>query len=137
MMMVLSDILLLNLLRGLRLLKNKEFCVSDFYLIGNYLSFPEKSVIMSLREENCIEVFELGNEFYKFFNLYRNTNFALTELSSVFYAKQKSIPLVTHCEKLADFAKTFNIVVYEIDTALKIINVEQERINFLNSMKIV
>lgn len=137
MMMVLSDILLLNLMRGLRLLKNKEFCVSDFYLTGNYLNSQEKLVVKALTEESCIEVFELANDFYTFFNIYRNTNFAVTELSSVFYAKQNSIPLITHCEKLADFAKTFNIVVYEIDTALKIINVEQERINFLNSMKIV
>ena len=134
MKLVLCDILLLNPMRALGLLKNKEFCVSYFYLTGTYLSPTEKLIVKDLEEKSCIELFELANDFYKFYNKYKNQNFAITELSSIYYAKKENIPLVTKCKKIIDFATENNIVIYKPDKALGLINAEQNRIDFFNNM---
>lgn len=133
-MMVLSDILLLNPMRALGLLKDKEFCISYFYLTGNYVSPTDKLIIKDLEERGCIRVFELSNDCYKFCNKNTNQNLAITELSSVYYAKQNNMPLVSNCKKITEFATNNGVIVYEPNIALKLINAEQDRINFLNNM---
>ncbi len=133
-MMVLCDILFLNPMRTLSLLKNKEFHVSYFYLTGYYLNLNEKIILRNLEQSGCVEIFELGNDFYKFYNQNISHNFAITELSSIYYAKKMNLPLVTECEKIANFAIQNNIEVYKPNKALGLINVGQERIDFLNDI---
>jgi hypothetical protein len=132
--MVLGDISLLNPMRALSLLKNKEFHVSCFSLTGYYLNANEKIILKNLEQFGCVEIFELGNDFYEFCNKNTSQNFAITELSSIYYAKQMNLPLVTEGEKIANFAIQNNIEVYKPNKALSLINVGQERIDFLNSM---
>lgn len=133
-MMVLGDISFLNPMRTLSLLKNKEFHVSYFYLTGNYLNVNEKAILRSLEQSGFIEVFELGNKFYEFYNHNLSQNLAITELSSIYYAKKMNLPLVTECEKIVNFAIKNSIEVYKPDKALSLINVGQERIDFLNNI---
>lgn len=134
--MILIDISLIKPLRALHLLKNKEFHVSYFYLTGNYLSFNEKSILKELCVNGNIEIFELSNDFYRYYhtNQKEKFNLAITEMSSIYYAKRNNMPIVTNSLNIRDCAIKNNITVYELNEALKIININDERINYLNYM---
>lgn len=135
-MIVLNDIELIAFMRPLKLLKDKEFLVSYFYLSGNYLDGVEKQSLKILNESGQIEIFELSNDFYSFCNNCDKEELRLetTDISSVYYAKINNFPLVTTCQNVKNFAELNKVKVLGIDEALKFVNSSQDAINFLNNM---
>lgn len=135
-MIVLNDIELITVMRPLKLLKDKEFVVSYFYLSGNYLEGVEKQSLKMLHESEQIEIFELSNDFYSFCNNCDKIELRLetTDISSVYYAKINNFPLVTSCQNVKKFAELNKVKVLGIDEALQFVNSSQDAINFLNNM---
>ncbi|WP_413998064.1 hypothetical protein ACMDB5_09720 [Flavobacterium sp. W1B] len=135
-MIVLNDIELVSFMRALKLLKDREFLISYFYMGGNYLDGMEKQLLRMLDESGQIEIFELSNDFYSFCNNCDKEKLRLetTDISSVYYAKMNNLPLVTTCQNVKNFAELNNVKVLGIDEALKFVNSSQDAINFLNNM---
>lgn len=135
-MIVLNDIELIGIMRPLKLLKDKEFVVSYFYLTGYYLNAVEKQTLKLLNENGDIDIFELSNDFYSFCNDCNKDELKIetTDISSVYYAKINNLPLVTRCKNVRNFAEFNNVKVYDIDEALKVINSSEVVINFINNM---
>lgn len=135
-MMVLNDIELIRPMQLLNMIKNGIFYVSNLYLSNNYLESNDRLLINSLKSKEDLKVFDLTNDFYDFFNENNKENLriAITDISSIYYAMKNNLPVITKCKFVKNFAQENNVLVYEPSQALKIINIDQEYINYLNLM---
>ncbi|MCO6565161.1 MAG: hypothetical protein J6581_06935 [Apibacter sp.] len=135
-MMVLNDIELIRPMQLLNMIKNGIFYVSNLYLSDNYLESNDRLLINSLKSKEDLKVFDLTNDFYDFFNENNKENLriAITDISSIYYAMKNNLPVITKCKFVKNFAQENNVLVYEPSQALKIINIDQEYINYLNLM---
>lgn len=134
--MVLNDIELIRPMQLLNMIKNGIFYVSNLYLSDNYLESNDRLLINSLKSKEDLKVFDLTNDFYDFFNENNKENLriAITDISSIYYAMKNNLPVITKCKFVKNFAQENNVLVYEPSQALKIINIDQEYINYLNLM---
>ncbi|MXO34833.1 hypothetical protein GFU95_06735 [Apibacter sp. B3889] len=135
-MMVLNDIEQIRPMHSLNMIKNGIFYISNLYLSENYLELNERLLINDLKNKEELKIFELSNDFYDFFfkNNNENLKIGITDISSIYYAMNNNLPVVTKCKFVKNFAEQNNVHVYDIDKALKIINIDQKYINYLNLM---
>lgn len=131
--MVLNDIELIRPMQLLNMIKNGIFYVSNLYLSDNYLESNDRLLINSLKSKEDLKVFDLTNDFFNENNK-ENLRIAITDISSIYYAMKNNLPVITKCKFVKNFAQENNVLVYEPSQALKIINIDQEYINYLNLM---
>lgn len=134
-MMVVNDIGLVSCLKILNMLGNGELHFSDIFMTKQYLTVVERQSIRELSEEGKIVLFDSGNDFYDFYALNSNTfPIGLTEMSSIFYAKETNLPLITKCGLTKKMAEKNGILVYNYDEALKVLNTQEAHIEFINKI---
>jgi len=132
-MIILNDVELIMAMRSLHLIKGGVLGITQLYLTECFMEPTEKIVIKELEEKGDLVIFDLSNDFYKFYNnTYKeNPTITMTDISSVYCAKKFSLPLISRCEHVRKFALENNVVVCELSEALKNINANSEQINFL------
>lgn len=132
-MIVLNDIELIMPLRSLSLIGSGLFGVSQLYLTENYAETNEKLVIKELEEKGDLAVFDLSTDFYNFYNKWykENPTIAITDISSVYCAKNFGLPLLTKCPHVGKFATENNVTICEPIEALKTMKANSEQINLL------
>ena len=134
-MLVLNDIELIDCLKPLRLLKDKEFYISNIFMSKNYLDIIQKQWMRAYHDEGKIVIFELENDFYKFYNenLIHN-NIGIASMSSVFYCMRNKLPLITVSGLVKKFATEMNVDVFDFNQALTKINTAQGHIEYINNV---
>ncbi|KAA5535610.1 hypothetical protein [Paenimyroides baculatum] len=133
-MMVTTDVELLNCLRILNMLKNGEYYFSNLYMTNNYLTGVERQTLSNLFQDQKIILFELGNDFYKFYQGLETEKIpiALPGMSSIFFAKDSNFPLVTKCRITKRIAEENGVVVYNYEEMFKCSNMQQSQIDYIN-----
>ena len=126
--MILNDIELVGFLRGLQLFKDREFYISHYFLADCYLTYTERQIILDLEREQKIELFEVGLEFLKIKDKY---SLSIPEASNIYYAIQKGLPIVTKSKGIINVCQKVNIKVYKPCEALKLLNIGDERVEFI------
>lgn len=132
-MIVINDIELIMPLRALGLIKNGFFGISQLYLTENYFKPSEVFGIKELEENQDLTVFELSNEFYDFYNnnFFQNPELAITDISSIYYAKKYQLDVLSRCKHVNEFALKNHVKVCEPIEMLQKLNTEPEKINIL------
>ncbi len=138
-MIVLNDIELITCLKLLNMLKSADFYFSNLYMTKNYLTATERQSLNVLSGEEKIILFESGSNFYSFFNELKTEQYpiGLPGMSSVYYAKENNIPIVTECKLTKRLAEENGVVVYNYEQILKSINIQQAQIDYINNMLIM
>ncbi|MBB1140155.1 hypothetical protein [Myroides sp. WP-1] len=131
---VLNDIELIGFMRPLNLIKDGVFKVSSLYLTNNYLDMHEKLSLKNLADNGDLSLFNVDNDFYRFYYKVGGDNLEIdiTDISSVYYAMIKDIPLVTNESTVKDFALKHSVIVYTPSEALTKISVSKEQIQYLD-----
>ncbi len=55
-------------------------------------------------------------------------------MSSVYYAKENNIPIVTKCRLTRRLAEEIGVLVYSYEEMLKLINIQQNQIDHINNL---
>lgn len=132
--MVLNDIWLINYLKPFKdLLKDREVQISTLFLGGHSLDFHEKQFIELLDKEERIRLFKTDLGFLNITNENRDliTN---SEASSIYYAELNNYPIITQHEVISRICKKRNVAVYRPSEALKIMNVANDKIQFIQNI---
>lgn len=133
-MMVLNDIWLISYLKGLGdVFKDNEIEISNLFLGGYALKYHEKQFIRSLNEQGKLGVFDtdlgFSNILSEASNLISHANAA-----SIYYAEKNNMPIITKHKIISAICKRRNIVVYKPLSALKILNIGNDKINFIEKI---
>ncbi|WP_345159841.1 hypothetical protein [Flavobacterium ginsengisoli] len=118
------------------MLKSEDFYFSNLYMTKNYLTVTERQSLNILAEEKKIVLFESGSSFYSFFNKLDAERYpiGLPGMSSVYYAKENNIPIVTKCRLTRRLAEEIGVLVYSYEEMLKLINIQQNQIDHINNL---
>ena len=135
-MVVLNDIELITCLRLLNLLGIGEFYFSNIYMTKHYLTVVERQCLIELSGQEKIVLFESGDGFYSFFGEYKSEKspIGLPGMSSIYYAMENNLPLVTRCNVTKKIADENGVLVYNYDEALKFLNTQQAQIDYINKI---
>ncbi|CAA0163192.1 conserved hypothetical protein [Tenacibaculum maritimum] len=135
-MIVLNDIWLVNYLKIFEgLFKKREILISNLYMGGYSLSIPEKQFIKELDEEGKIGLFETDLGFYNLIE--ENSDKGLignSNAASIYYAKLNNYPLITQDSLISLVCEENNVVVYNLSQALKILNIADDKIDFIEKI---
>ena len=131
--MILNDIWLINYLKPFKgLFKDNEILVSNLFLGGYSLSYAEKQFITELDEEGKIGLFETDLGFYKIIEEYKDKGLiSNSNAASIYYAKLNNYPIITQHDLITTICENKNIMVYKPLQALKILNVADDKIEFI------
>lgn len=135
-MIVVNDIELLTCLRLLNLLGIGEFYFSNIFMTKHYLTVVERQALGELSEQEEIVLFESGDGFYSFFGQTKTDEspIGLPGMSSIYYAKENNLPLVTKCSLTKKIAEENGVLVYNYNEALKELNAQQTQIDYINKI---
>lgn len=135
-MVVLNDIELITCLRLLNLFGIGEFYFSNIYMTKHYLTVVERQSLIELSGQEKIVLFESGEGFYNFFGESKNEKspIGLPGMSSIYYAKENKLPLVTRCKLTKKIADKNGVLVCNYDEALKLLNTQQVQIDYINKI---
>ncbi len=118
------------------MLGNGEFHFSNLYMTKNYLTVVERQMLKDLSDKEKIILFESGVGFYNFFHELKSEEspIGLPGMSSIYFAKDEKLPLVTKCKTTKRIAEENGIIVYSYDEMLKLFNTQQAQIDYINNM---
>ena len=132
-MMVLNDIWLINYLKPFKeLFKDREILVSNLFLGGYSLNFPQKQFIKELEENGKIGLFETDLGFYKLIEESRDKGIiGACNAASIYYAKVNNLPIITEHDLILSICELNTVIVYTPIEALKLLKVGDDKIKFI------
>lgn len=131
-MLVVNDIGLINGLKALRLFSIGEFHFSELYMHDPYLTPVERQSIKSHAANGEIVVFEPGSGFFDFYyKCEDDCPITMPGLSSVYYAKENNMVMVTNSRIDRKVAEQYGVNVCACEEAFRNLNVQQGYIDFL------